>query len=112
MPRADDRDHVGRRIDTLMQCALHRRTLRLSCRACPHVRLLDAVPVWYLFERKGWCGFLSEVPRRFYCSRCWLERSRKASAPRLEITCDPFAGAQFPYPSEREWKRFVSRYRS
>ena len=112
MVTAADRDHVGRRIDTLMQCALNRRTLHLSCRSCPHVRQFDAVAIWWLFEKKGWCGFIREVPKRFYCGRCWYKHCRKTRGPRLTITTDAPEEGPYPYPSEREWKRFVSRYRS
>lgn len=112
MARSDDRDHLGRRLDTLMLCALHRRSLRLSCKRCPHVRVLDAVPIWYLFDRRGWAGFIREVPRRFYCEQCWLDHRRKSANPRLEITTEVPVPPQYPYPDERTWKRLVSRYRS
>jgi hypothetical protein len=112
MAPSDDRDHLGRRITTLMECALHRRSIRLSCRACPHVRVLDAVPLWYLFDRKGWSGFLREVPRRFYCARCWEDRQRRSPGPQLEITTEVALPPQFSYPDRRTWKRLVSRYRS
>jgi hypothetical protein len=107
-------DHTNRRIDSLVMCALHRRTLRLSCRSCPHVRLLDAVPVWFLFERKGWSGFIQEVPARFYCAACLRDAARKVTRPRLVITNDaaPPPTREWPYPDERVWKRLVSRYRS
>jgi len=112
MSEPADRTHTGQRIDTLMQCALFRRTLRISCRKCPHVRLWDSVPIWWLFEKKGWCGFMREVPRRLYCSHCWTERYDRVKAPRITITNDPPGKTPFRYPDEREWKRFVSRYRS
>ena len=106
------RDHLDRRIDSLVACALHRRTLRLSCRQCPHIRLLDSVPIWSLFDARGWGGLIADVPKRFYCARCWDERRCKVSHPKLVITQDATAPPQFPYPDERRWKRLVSRYRS
>jgi len=107
-----DRDHIGHRIDSLLLCALHRRTLKLSCRACPHVRLWDAVPIWWLFEKKGWSGIVREIPRRFYCGICWHQQHRKTTAPRIQIVGEAPGETPYPYPSEREWKRVVSRYRS
>jgi len=112
MATSPERDHLGRKLDTLVHCALHRRTLRLSCRRCPHVRLLDAVPVWHLFERKGWSGLMADVPGRFFCSRCMTERLRKVRSPRVQVTEDRPGKEQFPYPDERTWKRLISRYRS
>lgn len=108
-----DRDHIGRRLDSLVQCALHQRTIRLACRECPNVRLLDAMPLWYLFERRGWSGVLNDVPRRFYCQCCWQGRCRRVTRPDLIVCRDrPDNGKQFDYPDERTWKRLVSRYRS
>ena len=112
MASAPDRDHLGRKLDTLVHCALHRRTLKLSCLHCPHVRLLDAVPVWYLFDRKGWSGLMWDVPKRFFCSRCMTERLRKVRGPRVQVTDERPGKEQFPYPDERTWKRLISRYRS
>ena len=112
MASAPDRDHLGRKLDTLIHCALNRRTLKLSCRNCPHVGLLDAVPVFFLFERKGWSGLMWDVPKRFYCSRCLTERLRKVRAPRVQVTTEQPGKSQFPYPDERTWKKLLSRYRS
>jgi hypothetical protein len=47
-----DYDHVGRRLRTLEQCALYKRTLRLTCPRCGHVRVLDAVCLWWMFNRQ------------------------------------------------------------
>jgi len=112
MASRPDLTHTDRRITTLMECALYRRTLRIACRKCPHVRLWDAVPLWWLFERKGWCGFLREVPPRLVCSHCWTERYERVRGPRLSISDERPGETPLPYPTEREWKRFVSRYRS
>jgi hypothetical protein len=105
-------DHLDRPLSTLTQCALHRRTVCLSCRACPHERLLDAIPLWWMFDRRGWSLELREVPRKFYCGPCWSQRCKKVSRPRLELTNRAFEGEQFVYPDERAWRRLVSRYRS
>lgn len=112
MASAPDRDRLGRKLDTLMHCALHRRTLRLSCRSCPHVRLRAAVLVWFLFERKGWSGLMWDVPKRFFCGRCMTERLRMVRSPRVQVTEERPGTEQFPYPDDRTWKRLISRYRS
>lgn len=107
-----DLTHTNRRITTLMECAANRRTLKIACRKCSHFRLWDSVPIWWLFEKKGWCGFLSDVPRRLYCSHCWTARHDRVKGPRIAITNDPPGETPFGYPDQREWKRFVSRQRS
>ena len=112
MANRAERTHTGRRIDTLMLCALYRRTLQVPCRHCPHVRMWDAVPIWWLFEKRGWCGFMRDVPRRLFRGLRWTERHDRVRSPRVTIVNDPPGETPYPYPSEREWKRVVSRYRS
>ncbi|GGB40065.1 hypothetical protein GCM10011380_31890 [Sphingomonas metalli] len=106
-----EHDHVGRRLRTLEQCALHKRTLRLTCPRCRHVRILDAVPLWWLFQRRGWDDALPAVIGRLRCSSCG-GRGGAAVRPRLTVGRDPPTGAQFPYPDAASWKKLVSRYRS
>lgn len=108
-----DRDHLNRKLRSLMHCALYRKTLELVCpnTDCGHNRLLDAVPLWWLFSRRGWDDRLPCAIRHFYCSKCWRAR-RWILRPRYRITADNPAGDQFAYPPEHEWKRLVARYRS
>lgn len=111
MPADQSRDHLGRKLRTLMHCALYRTTLKLSCRRCRHVALFDAVPVWWHFHRKGIDDAIPDVLNRFYCTHCWRDR-KVVSRPRLEITRDMPRSSGLEYPDEREWKRIISRYRS
>lgn len=104
-------DHVGRRLRTLEQCALHKRTLRLTCPECGHVRILDAVPLWWLFHRRGWEDMLSAVCGRLHCSACRARDGLKAR-PRITVGRDPPTSDPLPYPDAATWKRLVSRYRS
>jgi hypothetical protein len=101
-----DRDHLGRKLSTLRLCALFHRTIILRCTRCGHSRKLDAIALWWLFERKRWDDDLREARRRFYCPRCG--RSRR---PTLTVSEEPPEGEQPPYPDEREWKRLKSRFR-
>lgn len=103
-------DHIGRRLRTLEECALHKRTLRLTCPACDHVRVLDAVALWWLFQRRGWDGTLGLVGRKLCCSVC--QAAGQVRRPRLAIGRDAPTGAPLPYPDAATWKRLVSRYRS
>lgn len=103
-------DHVGRRLRTLEQCALHRRTLRLTCPGCSRVRRLDAIPLWWLFRRHGWDDDLPGAMRRLCCQAC--RDQGRVVRPRHMVTREQPEGHQPPYPSEHEWKKVVSRYRS
>ncbi|MDQ1158907.1 hypothetical protein QE385_003234 [Sphingomonas sp. SORGH_AS 950] len=105
-----ERDHLNRKIATLTHAALMRRTLKLTCTTCQRARLLDTVPLWWLWSRKGWDDRLAKAARRFYCAPCWHGRYH-AARPRYAITDAAPAGQQFPYPPELEWKRLVSRFR-
>ena len=96
----------------LAECALHHRNLKLVCRRCRHVRILQGHAVWWLFERRHWDDRLDRVARRFWCTRCWLSRKRRQHGPELVVTRDAPTGDPWPLPDEREWKRLVQRYRS
>lgn len=108
------RDHLDRKLGSLTDCALYRRTVHLVCASeeCGHFRILDAVPLWWLYNRRGWDDRLPGFLRHFYCSRCWRAK-RWILRPRYRITGEvPPEKGQFPYPLESEWKRLVRRYRS
>jgi hypothetical protein len=103
-------DHVGRRLNTLEQCALHKRTLRLACPRCGHVRVLDAVCLWWMFNRRGWDDDLKVAATRLRCTGC--RDPGKSIRPRITVGREPPTGEPLPYPDEATWKRLVSRYRS
>ena len=111
MAPGDDRTHIGARLRCLQHCALHRRTIRLTCRRCGRERRLDAAALWWLFERKGWNDALPQAIGRLYCQAC-AQAGHPRSRFRFEITRETPDADQPPYPDEREWKRIVSRYRS
>lgn len=103
--------HIGERLRCLEHCALHRRTIKLTCPSCGHVRLLDAVALWWMFKHRGWNDALPGAYRRLYCDACLVTDGRK-HRPVAEITREQPDASQPPYPNERDWKRLVSRYRS
>lgn len=105
-----ERDHLNRKIRTLTHAALMRRTLKLICPSCRHERLLDTVPLWWMFLGRGWDDELPGAARHFYCDACW-RGGRRAVRPRYQLTDATPAGPQFQYPPEREWKRLTRRFR-
>ena len=103
-------DHLDRKLRCLLHCALHQRTIRLTCPRCHRVRRFDAVALWWFFERRHEDDAIPDVFRRFYCSVC--KRADVVVRPHHEITTEQPDPDQPPYPSESEWKRQISRYRS
>ena len=75
------------------------------------VVLSGATPL-LLFEQRHWDDRLDMVPKRFWCTRCWLSRKRRRHDPELTLTREAPTGDPWPMPDEREWKRLVQRYRS
>ena len=103
-------DHVNRKLRTLEQCALYRRTIEVMCRRCSRIKRFDAVALWWLFQRRGWDGSLRDAAKRFRCSSC--PRTGFSDAIRLQITRGRLDEDQPPYPDAATWKRLVARYRS
>ncbi|MET3438068.1 hypothetical protein [Sphingomonas sp. 1185] len=83
----------------------------MTCPRCRHVRVLDAMPLWWHFQRRGWDDTLSSVRQRLHCAAC-LSRDGCVLRPHLAVGRDPPTGEQLPYPDTATWKRLVSRYRS
>lgn len=104
-------DHVGRRLKTLEQCALHKRTLQLTCPKCRSVRVLDAVSLWWLFNRRGWEDTLVAARQRLCCAAC-RKLDGTVVRPRLIVGREAPTGDPMPYPDAATWKKLVSRYRS
>jgi RNase P subunit RPR2 len=111
MAPGDDLTHIGQRLRSLEHCALHRRTIKLTCPTCQHERRFDAVALWWLYEQRGWNDHLPRAYRRLYCEAC-LVKLHRVVRPIAEITRDKPDAEQPPYPEERTWKKLVSRYRS
>lgn len=107
----DDLDHVNRRLTNLQRCAMHRRTIRVACPRCGHSYGYDAVPLWWMFEKKRWDDRITMVAQRLYCARCRQRNGRKIR-PNVAITRAMPDPAQPPYPDKSIWRRLVSRYRS
>lgn len=112
MPLTLRLDHVSRPIDGLMLCAVYQKSLNLRCPACQHGAVLAAVPIWWLFERRGWDQSLNSVCKRLYCSACWARRKERVYDPAMQISDDKPTADPFRWPDERTWKRLTSRFRS
>lgn len=82
----------------------------MTCPGCSRVRRLDAIPLWWLFVRRGWDDDLPRAIGRLRYDAC--HSAGRVVRPRFVVTREQPEGEQPPYPSEHEWKRVVSRYRS
>ncbi len=72
---------------------------------------MEAVPLWWWFERHGMDDGLPGAWRRFHCGAC-RGRDGRVVRPRATITRDVPDPCPLPYPDQATWKRLVSRYRS
>jgi hypothetical protein len=64
------------------------------------------------FERKGWNGSLREVSKRLACKECRERFGRRVRLPRVELVAEADGDRRLSMPSERDWKRAITRFRS
>jgi hypothetical protein len=109
---ADSTDrHLDRQLDTLFALAVAHWNVSITCRDCQQRRVFEGHQLWWLFQRRGWNEHISAVPLRFYCKTCWSRNCRKGPRPKCERTKD-LPDQMLEWPSDREWKRAVTLYRS
>ena len=89
----------------LFDAVLQHYSIRVICRRCRNAAVFHAAGLWHLFERKGWNGWLREVPRRLRCTRCGNRR------PRLELVTKEAITVALPLPTDLEWKQATRRRR-
>ena len=111
MPFEPQRDHVGHKIDTLSLCAVYQTALRFECRVCNHWCVVPAIPIWWLFERRGWPDGLHHACKRFYCSHCLSRKGKKIHDPHVRVTGEKPSGDPFAWPDERTWLRMARRFK-
>ena len=77
----------------LFDAAARGYNLKLSCRGCGRVEILDRFAVWGLFQRNGWRDWLRDVPAHFRCRGC----DRKG--PALDLVYDEPTSTVLPMPN-------------
>ena len=60
----------SKRLDTIADYTRHGYALRVDCRACRHMAVLNPLEVTLLCQRRGWTKQMAGVERRLKCSRC------------------------------------------
>lgn len=97
--------HLGRRIGCVEHEALYHYNVRVACPAWRKGRIFEGHQLWWLFHRRRSNDGLNHLPKRFWCSHCWIADRRKVKPTTVALTQNDPTG-------EREWKRVVSCYRS
>lgn len=92
------------RLDSLSDLARHKANLRVSCRTCNKVSVIDAARFNRYCLLRCWNTQLEQLGHRLVCSRCgarasWLKPTREHPGP------DPFPR------DERAWKLLYRRLR-
>ena len=92
------------RLDSLSDFARHKANLRVTCRTCGKVGIIDAGRFARYCLLRCWNGYLEQLGHRLRCSRCGA-RSSHLKATRERAGPDPFP------KDETEWKRLFRRLR-
>lgn len=92
------------RLDSLSDLARHKANLRVTCRTCDKVRVLDAQRFDRYCLLRCWNTQLAALSNRLVCTRCgargaYLKPTRERPGP------DPFPS------DERGWKLLYRRLR-
>ena len=92
------------RIDTLSDLIKHKSHVRVTCRTCDKVTVLDAVRLARYCLLRCWNTQLEALSNRLTCTRCG------AKSPHLKATRE--APGPDPFPrSEHAWKMLFRRLR-
>lgn len=100
-----DRDG-GQIPNTLFEAAAFHRTIAARCPSCGREAVFHGAALWWLFQRKQWSSHLSDVPQRLRCMSC-----NQVGVP-IRVGREAPTVLNLPMPSDHEWKRAVSRFRS
>jgi hypothetical protein len=96
----------------IFEAALWRYVVKVACSRCSHVATFEPAGLWWHFQRRGWDDWLPGANKRFWCTQCASKDRRKVRPKKLEFAEGVEPTRQLPLPSDAEWKRALSRYRS
>jgi hypothetical protein len=60
----------SKRPDTISDYTRHGYTLRVDCRACKRLAIIDPLKITLLCQRRNWSKQIGAVERRLRCSSC------------------------------------------
>lgn len=104
----------GQKIPTeIWEAAMMGTPIKVTCTvpACEHSAVFHPAGLWYLFARRGWQQTFYQAQARFWCRRCTKAVGLKVKRAYMTLSRDAITDDTLPLPSDREWKRFVSRHR-
>ena len=90
---------------SLFDAASRGYSVKLACRSCRHVAVLDAHALWWHFQRHGQQDRLAVVARRCVCSAC------RRRGPTLDLVHDAPTSTALPMPPLHRWKAELRRHR-
>lgn len=98
----------------IWEAAAMHRPIEVTCQqhGCPRRAVFDPHCLWGLFYKRGWDGHFAAARNRFYCRRCSERfRMRVKNATMRPVDGRVEVTHRLPWPSERDWKNFLSRHR-
>ncbi len=101
-----------RRATHIFEAAAWHYAVRVICSRCPHSAAFNPHGLWWRFERKGWDDHLGEARAKFWCRECARATGRRVRPARLQLVVEQDSDVRLEMPSESEWKRALSRFRS
>jgi Zn finger protein HypA/HybF involved in hydrogenase expression len=60
----------SKRLDTISDFTRHGYSLRVDCRSCKRLVIIDPRKITLLCQRRNWSRQLAAVERRLRCSQC------------------------------------------
>ncbi len=60
----------SKRLDTISDFTRHGYTLRVDCRGCKRLAIIDPREITLLCQQRNWSRQLAAVERRLRCSKC------------------------------------------
>jgi hypothetical protein len=98
-------------LHTLFDAAVRGYTIKLTCQACGHVRILHAHALWWHFRQRYWPERFTDLRARCVCVPCRSGRRIIVRNPKLELVHEEITGEPVPLPPISAWKRELGRRR-
>jgi hypothetical protein len=97
----------------IWEAAAMHRLVEVKCiiDRCRNVGVFDPHALWWHFHRRNWSDTFSIAQHRFYCRRCSDVAGFRVKKAIMGVTSTKDVTRTLPFPTEREWKTFLSRHR-
>jgi len=95
---------------TIFEAAALHYSVWVKCGRCARVEVFEPAGLWWHFHRKGWSDHFAHAAEHLYCAKCSSTEAKVRPAV-VEAVSGPPTVTLRP-PSDREWKRATSRFRT